>query len=179
MRLTSGGKLHRGVAPIAGSEDAQLAAIHEGLEPVLDGLELSGAVAGPIGEALGELSGLGRVGLERGNDVHPVQRREMVEMDQVILDGVLGDHEVAHELRVDRHLDLERVLDGADRADGMNGGADAAEPLRVGPGVLRITAFEDHLDAAPHLGRGPGLGDVVAVHFDVNSQMAFDAGDGV
>ena len=125
------------MAPIAGGEDAQLAAIHECLEPVLDGLELRGAVAGPIGEALRELRGLGRIGFERGNDVHPVQRREMVEMDQVILHGVLRDHEVAHQLRVDWHFDFERVLDGADGADGVDGGADAAEPLRVGPGVLR------------------------------------------
>ena len=101
------------MAPITGGEDAQLAAINEGFEPVLDGLEFGGAVAGPGGEALGELSGLGRIGFERGHDVHPVQRREVVEMNEVILHGVLRDHEVAHQLRIDRHFDLERVLDGA------------------------------------------------------------------
>ena len=89
-------KLHSGVAPVSRSKDPQLAAIHECLEPVLDGRELGGAVAGPIGEALRELSGLSRVGLERGNDVHPIQRREMVEMNQVILHGVLRDHKRVH-----------------------------------------------------------------------------------
>ena len=100
-------------------------------------------------------------------------------MNQVILHGVLCDHEIAHELCVDRHLDVEGVLDGADRADGMDGRADAAESLRVRPGILWLSAFEDHLDPPPHLGRGPSLGNLAAVHLDVNSQVAFDAGDGI
>ena len=66
-------KLHGRVAPIAGGEDSQLTACDEGVEPVLDGLELSATVAGPGGEALRELGGFGRIGFERGHDVHPVQ----------------------------------------------------------------------------------------------------------
>ena len=104
----------------------------------MDGLELSGAVAGPRGYALCELGGLGRISFERGHDVHPVQGREMVEVHEVILHGMLGDHDVAHQLRIDRHFDFEGVLDRANGTDRVDGGADPAEPLRKGPGVLGI-----------------------------------------
>ena len=73
-------------------------------------------------------------------------------MNEVILDGVLGDHDVAHQLRIDRHFDLEGVLDRANGTDGMDGGATPAEALRKGPGVLGITPLQNDLDAAPHLG---------------------------
>ena len=90
-------------------------------------------------------------------------------MNQVILNGVLGDHDVAHQLRVDRHFDFERVFDRANRTDGVDGGANPAEALRKGPSILGIAPLENDFDAAPHLRRGPGFGDVVAVHFDVDS----------
>ena len=59
----------------------------------------------------------------------------------------------------------------------MHRGADAADALGDGPGIARIAADQDVLDAAPHLAGRPGLLDLAAVDLDVDTQVAFDAGD--
>jgi hypothetical protein len=59
----------------------------------------------------------------------------------------------------------------------MHRGAHAADALGDGPGVARVAAEQDQFDAAPHLARGPGLLDAPAIHVDVDTQVAFDAGD--
>ncbi len=61
----------------------------------------------------------------------------------------------------------------------MHRGADAAEALGIDPGILRVDAPENRFDTAPHLGRRPGVGDVAAVYFHIDSQVTFDAGDRV
>ena len=67
--------------------------------------------------------------------------------------------EVAQEPRVGRRDGADGVLDGADRRDGVDRRADAADALREGPGVARVAALQDDLDAPEHRGRGPGVFD--------------------
>ena len=57
--------------------------------------------------------------------------------------------------------------------------SDPADSLRKSGSVPGIPAFQDDLDAAPHLARRPGVGDLAAVYFTVDAQMSFDPGDGV
>src|SRR5690242_16262747 len=98
----------------------------------------------------------------------------MIEMDQVILDRVLGDQNISNQLGIERDLDLKRVLDRSDGADGMDRSADTAEPLRINPGLPRISALEDYFYSTPHLSRRPGLGNPVLVDLEVNAQMALN-----
>ena len=150
-------QLHRRVAPVAVREDAELPLGDEAGQPVLHRLELLRAVARPVRQAGGERGGLRRVGLERRDDVDPVERRQLVEVDDVIVQRVRDHDEVADVLRVLRDLELQRVLDRAHRRDGVHRGADAAEALREEPGVARVAPLQDPLDAAEHLPGRPGL----------------------
>ena len=47
----------------------------------------------------GELGGLLGIGLERVDDVHPVERVQVIEVDHVILHVLRGEHDVADESR--------------------------------------------------------------------------------
>ncbi|MNH79138.1 hypothetical protein D3C73_314560 [compost metagenome] len=120
-----------------------------------------------------------RIGLKGRRDVHPVQRRELVEVDYVIVDVVGRDDEVADELGIDRHLGADGVFHCPHRSDGMNGGADPADALHYHPSIARVVALDDLLHPAPHGAGRPGFGDDAAFDFAVNTQVPLNAGDGV
>jgi hypothetical protein len=172
-----GRELHRRVAPVAVGEDAELAAIDEALQPLMHAAHLVLAVEVPGREALAQRRRLVRIGLQRRGDIDPVERREVVEVHDLVMHRVRQDDQVADELGVQRHFHLQGVLDRAHRGDGMHRGAHAADALGDGPGVARVAAEQDQFDAAPHLAGGPGLLDAAAVDIDVDAQVAFDAGD--
>jgi len=174
-----GRQFHGRMAPVAGGEDPQAAGVDERFKLGLHCTELGLAVAGPVRDALCQLGGLLGVGLEGRDHIDPVQGRQMVEMDDMVLHRVLGHDHVADVLGIERHLHLEGVLYRADRRDGVHRGADATEALGIDPGILGRAPLQDGFYAAPHLGRGPGVGDGAAVDFDIDAQMPFDAGDGI
>ncbi len=118
--------------------------------------------------------------LSARHHVHPVQRVQVVEVHDVVVHVLRADHQVADEVGVGRDLDVERVLDRADRGDGVHQGADAADALREGPGVARVAAPQDDLDAAHHRAGRVGLGDPLSrVDLRLDAQVALDAGDRV
>ena len=145
-------EFHGRVPPVAGGKDAEPTGLHKGFEFLLHRRELGFTVAGPVGDGLGQLGGLFRIGLEGRDHIHPVQGSEMVKMHDMILHRVLGHHDIPNILGVERHLNLEGMLHRADGRDGMHRGADAAETLGVDPGILGRTTLQDGLDAPPHLG---------------------------
>ena len=69
------------------------------------------------------------------------------------------------------------LLHRADRGDGVHRGAHAADALREGPGVARVAAAQDQLDAAEHGRRRPSLGHGAAVDFRFDAQVTLDPGD--
>ena len=103
----------------------------------------------------------------------------MVEVHHVIVQRVRGDDQVADVLSIQRHLELERVLHRPDGRNGVNRRAHAADALGEEPGFARIAPFEDQLDAAPHLSRGPGVPHLAVLDLDVDPEVALDAGDGI
>ena len=105
------GELHGRVPPVAVGEDAQLPRSHDGLELVLDRLELLVAVPGPGRQPVGQLRRLFGVGLERRGDVHPVQGRQDVKMHDVVMSGVGRHHHVADVLGVQGYFDIQGVFD--------------------------------------------------------------------
>jgi hypothetical protein len=74
----------------------------------------------------------------------------MVEMNDVILNTLRGDDEIAQQPGVGRRRGANRILDRADRRDGVHRRAHATDALRERPRVARIAALEDQLDAAEH-----------------------------
>ena len=61
----------------------------------------------------------------------------MVEMDDVILHALRGDDQIAQQPGVGRRRRANRILDRADRRDGVHGRAHAADALRKRPRVTR------------------------------------------
>ncbi len=59
----------------------------------------------------------------------------------------------------------------------MHQRADTADALGERPGVARVAALQDHLDAANHRARRVRLGDPVSVHLRFDAQVAFDTSD--
>ena len=97
-------QLHRRMAPVAVGEDAELARRRRSLELLLDG-PISRPSCAARRRGSRQRRGLGRVGLERGDHVDPVERRQVVEVDDVVVHRVRGDDHVADVLGVHRHLE--------------------------------------------------------------------------
>ena len=100
-------------------------------------------------------AGLRRIGLGHLHHVDPVQRRELIEVHDVIVQSMVDQDEIADVLRVGRNFQLQRVFHRADAGHGVHRGAYAAETLREEPGFARVAALENALDAAPHGAGGP------------------------
>ncbi len=176
------GRQHIGlVAPVAVHEGAQLAALDELLQPVLDVAEVAGRrhrVTGRHG--LLQFRGLLRIGLQRRHDVHPVERVQVIEMHRVVVFLQRLRHDFADQVSVLRNRDAERIFHGAHRGQRVAAGAHAADAFDEGPGVPRVAALQDHFEAAPHgAGRHRVADDVVLVYVDLATHVAFDAGNRV
>jgi hypothetical protein len=65
----------------------------------------------------------------------------VIEVDDVVAERVPYQDKIADELSVERDFELEGVLDGADRGDGVYRRADAAEALGEEPAVARVAAL--------------------------------------
>ena len=64
-------------------------------------------VARPRRQALGERGGSGRIGLWHLHDIDPVQRGEIIEMHDVIVQTMSGEDQIADQLGVQWYLQLE------------------------------------------------------------------------
>ncbi len=96
-------------------------------------------------------------------------------MDDVVVQCVRNENQIADVLRIERDLEIQGVLDGTYRGQRVYGGADAAEALGEEPGFARIAAEQDALDAAEHGGGSPGLLDMAFADFYVDAKVAFNA----
>ena len=167
------------MAPVAAGERPEPAALDEGLQPLAHCGEMRGAGLRVFRQRLGQDGRLLRVGFQRAGHVHPVERVQVVEVHDVIMDVLAGGDEVAQQPGVHRRVDVERGFDRTDRGERMHRRTHPADALREVPSVPRVAADEDLLQAAPHRGGRPGLGDLPAVDLRLDAQMPFDAGDRV
>ena len=101
----------------------------------------------------------------------------MIKVNDVILDGMSGQHHVADVLCIERNFQLEGILDRTHRADSMHRCAYTADALQYGPRIARVAVQHNLLDAAPHLARGPGPCNLAILDFDINAKVAFDTSD--
>ena len=170
-------QFHRRVAPVTIGKNTELTGADKTGQAILDLGELGLAVARPVGEAFSEACRFARIGLQRAGDINPIERREVIKMHDVVMDGVRQNDQVADVLGIDRYLHLQCVFNGTHRGNRVHRRTDATDTLGDGPGIARISADEDVFNATPHLARSPGFGDLAAVYFDVDTQVAFDSGD--
>ena len=180
QQVDLGGQLVGCVAPVGVGEQGKLAAVHDGLEAILDILEIAGGGVAPGRDALLDAGGFGRVGVEGGGDVHPVQGVQVVEVHDVVVHVLLGDHQVAQDVGVGRDGDVQRVFHGPDRGESVHGRAHAAGPLGERPGLTRVAPAQDDLDAAHHRSGAVGIRDhVLVVHVGFDAEVALDPSQGV
>ncbi len=169
------------IAPVAVHERAELAAFDELAQPRLDVAEIARRRHRMRRRhALLEFGGELRVGLQRGHDVDPVERVQVIEVHRVVMHLQRLRHDLADQVRVRRNPDVERVLDRANRRQRVAAGADAADALDERPRIARVAALENHFESAPHGAGGHRVADHVVrvdVHFDPH--VAFDARHGI
>ena len=91
-----------------------------------------------------------RICLRDLKNVDPVERRQLIEVHDVIVKGVRNQNQIADVLRIRGNGQLERVFDGAHARHRVHGRAYAAEALREHPCVARIAAAQNRFNAAPH-----------------------------
>ncbi len=115
--------------------------------------------------------------LERRHHVDPVERVQVIEMHDVIVHELRDDHQIADQLCVGGDVVFQGVLDRAHRGDAVHQRAHAADALRERPGIARIAALEDDLDAAHHGAGARRPRDHGAVEFRLDAQMPFDPRD--
>jgi hypothetical protein len=118
--------------------------------------------------------------LQRRHHVHPVQGMQVIEMHDMVVDILAGNHEIADQLGIVGNGIIQGILHGAYRGDAVHQGTDAADTLGEGPGVARVASLQDDLDAAHHgAGTGGLLDHAIVAGFRLDAQMALDAGDGI
>ena len=180
-KVHGGRKLHRGVSPVALVEDRKLTGFNERLHAVLNVAEVPHGRQRMAGRDL--LLNVGRfagIGFKRAHHVDPVEGRELIEVDDVVLNVKGGVQEISDDVRILRNLDSDRVLNRTDGGKRMNARADAADALNERPGVARVASFENHFEAAPHGAGAHRVDDFPVVAEDgLHAQMTLNAGDRV
>jgi len=180
-QVSFGRKLVGGMPPVGIVEEAKLAGVHILFEGGGDVAEVAGAGffrAG--GNFLRESGGGHGIGLQRGDDVHPVESVQVIEVDDVILHHLGEEHDIANDFGVFGNLDAEGIFDAAHGGERVDGGADAADAFAESPGVAGIAALEDDLQAAPHGAGRHGIADVAGViEHGLDAEMAFDTRYGI
>ncbi len=165
-----------GMPPVSVRERPDVPARQECPEPSLYRGEQLRARARIVRDRLGERGGTRGVGLQRRGRVDPVQRLQVVEVHDMIVDEQRRSDDLTQQPGVARRDRADGVLDGPHRGQRVHGGADTADPLCEQPGVPRVPAFDDRLDAAPHRRGRVRLGDPAGVYLHLDAQMTLDPG---
>src|SRR5208337_1372661 len=175
------GKLVGGMTPVGIVEKAKLAGVHILFEGGSDIAEISGAGLFGAGRNLLCKRGGGHgIGLQRGDDVHPVESVQVIEVDDVILHHLGEEHDVANDFGIFGDSDAEGIFDATHGGNRVNGGANAADAFAESPGVARVAALEDDLQAAPHGAGRHGVADVAGViEHGLDAEMPFNASNGI
>ena len=174
-----GGQFVSRVTPVGVGEGAKLAAGDKRGYFVLDSLEIIGAGFGPIRDGLRQCGGRSGIRIQSRDDIHPVERMQVVEMNDVILHILDGFNNIAHHARIGGNFNPEGIFDSSHGAECVYSRSNTADALGKGPGVSWVAAFENGLNTAPHGAAGPGLAHLSAVHLGFDAQVALNASYGI
>ena len=171
-----GSQLIGWMSPITVSEDSQLSASHKLIEPFFQRCEIAGGAFGPRRKFLRKQRSLGGIGFESGNDIHPVERMQLIKMDNMVVHIQYGGHDVAYHLSIRRDDDIERVLYRSYRAKRMDGGTYSTYASYENPSVTRVTVFHDCFDSTHHCTGTIGVFNFSVLNVGLDPEMAFYAG---
>src|SRR5208283_2684462 len=166
---------HRRMAPVAVRENPELAAPNQAFDLVLNLLERATGVSPPGADAVCNGGCACWIRLGNGCDVHPIECGQLIEMYDVVVQGMRDENQVANVLRVRRNLELERILYGAHRGYGVDRGANSTEALRKNPAFAGIAPEQNRLDSAPHGATRPCFLHGAPIDLDIDAQVPFDA----
>src|SRR5208282_1362546 len=166
---------HRRMAPVAVRENPELAAPNQAFDLVLNLLERATGVSPPGADAVCDGGCACWIRLGNGRDVHPIECGQLIEMYDVVVQGMRDENQVANVLRVRRNLELERILYGAHRGYGVDRGANSAEALCKNPAFAGIASEQNRLDSAPHGAARPCFLHGAPIDLDIDAQVPFDA----
>jgi hypothetical protein len=123
--------------------------------------------------------GLGPVVIGQGGHVDVVQRGQGEEVQDVRLEVVGGQQNIADDAAVRGNLvgHAEGGIEGVGRRRPVDHRAYAADALRQADGVERVAADQNVLEAAPQGAAGAGVLDLAAIDHHVDPHVAFDARD--
>ena len=168
------------VLPVAAGEHGQLAGVEDGLNRLLHLGEAVDVVPGPgRADGVSEVDCLLRVGLGCGDHVDKVQRVQVVEVNDVVVDFLGFEDQFTDATCLVRQRDVEGILDGCDAGDGVRAGAHTADAADEGPHVAGVVALDHGLNTAELGGLGPRLRNFLVVCLKLNAEVAFDPGDRV
>src|SRR5208337_154059 len=97
------------------------------------------------------------------------------EMNDMVVQCVADENQVANVLRVCWNLELKGVFNGAHRGHGMDRGANSTEALRKHPAFTGVAPLQNRLNAAPHGAACPCLLHATAIDLDIDAQVTFNA----
>jgi hypothetical protein len=114
-----------------------------------------------------------------GHDIQVIQRREMIEVDDVIVE-VLGPHDqVADQPPSVGDLGAEGIVQSRCRRHGVHREAHAAEAAGDITGVPGVLAREQGLEATGHGAAAPGVFDLTVLELHLDLEMTLDPGYGI
>ena len=188
--------------PVGRREDTELAAFYNLFNLVLNRFEVCGG-------GLGEFPGIGLqtgvvlcefgnfsilfedivldfrrlngVGFERLYGRNPVERVQVVEVHQVVVDVKGAEHYVPDVVGVFGNLDIQSVFYRPNRCERVDSSADTAYPLGECPRIPGVSTPEYYLDTTPHGGGGNGVHHLVLlfVNGNLQTEVTFYSGNGV
>ena len=167
------------VAPVSLRKNSELTLLDEVRDFLLYVREIADRGSRVIRHRLCQRGRRCGVRFQRRHDVHPVQRVQVIEVHDVVVDVLRTDHQVADQFCIFRHFGTDGVLHGAYRRHAVHERADAADALRECPGIARVAVFENDLDSPDHRARRVSLGNLVAVHLRLDAKVPLDSRDRV
>ena len=126
----------------------------------MSGLEIIDTALAGGGDLVGQIGGLFRVGFEGAHHIHPVQGVEMIEVNDVVVQELSAQKQVADDAGVIGDGDAHGGVTGAHGGQPVNVGADPAGPLGEQIGIARVAALQHDLNPAEQHGAAPGITDL-------------------
>src|SRR6185369_4303783 len=119
-----------GVSPVGVGKGAETAGGDKRIDLVLHRLEVGSRIIRPVRKRRRQGGRLDRIGLEAGGDIDPVERMQVIKVNNVILHNLDTHDDVADQLGIGGDLYLESIFNSPDGGDRMDRSAYTAETLR-------------------------------------------------
>ena len=135
-----------GMSPIGIGKRTQLAAVDEGFQALLNTFKIRASPLGSVADIVRQCCGLFGIGFKRTDNIHPIQRMQMIKMNNMIMLKLGAHQKVADNSCVFGYLHANCVIDCPHRGHSMGVRSDAAGELYKMMGIPWIASLKDQLD---------------------------------